>query len=163
MLEKLEKFNRRISSWFELIGIAGLLLMMLVTCIDVTGTKLFLWPLRGTIDMVMIFQLVAVAFACAATLIIGRHVRVEFFVIRLPRRAQAIINSIILFLGLGLFILIVWRLIVLGYSFQSTGEYSASAYIPLYPFAYGIAFACIPVCLILFFRFIQSLTRRVDK
>ena len=163
MLGKFEKSNRRLSGWFEWIGVAGLLLVMLITNIDVIGAKLFLSPLRGTIDMVMLFQLVAIAFAGASTLIIGRHVRVEFFVTRLPRRAQAIINSIVSLIGLGLFILIIWRLCVLGYSFQSGGETTATAHIPLYPFAYLAALASIPLCLVLLHEFLSSLARVVKR
>ena len=163
MLGKFEKFNRRLSGWFEWIGMVGLLLMMAITCIDVVGAKVLLWRLLGAIDIVMLSQIVAIAFACAMTLIIGRHVRVEFFVARLPRRAQAVIDSIILLLGLGLFSVIIWRLCVLGYSFQTTGEYSATAHIPLYPFAYGIALASIPVCLVLLLGFLNSLTRVVKR
>jgi len=163
VLDKFEKFNRRFSVWFEWIGIAGLLLMMLITGIDVIGAKLFLWRLLGAIDIVMLAQIVAIAFAAAFTLIIGRHVRVEFFVARLPQRAQAIIESIVLLLGLGLFILIIWRLCVFGHSFQISGEYSATAHIPLYPFAYGIALASIPVCLVLLLGFLNSLTRVVKR
>jgi len=114
---------------------AGLLLMMSITIIDVVGQKFFLLPILGAIDIVMLSQIVAIAFAVSMALIIGRHVRVEFFVDRLPQRTQAVIQSIVLFLGLGLFILIIWRLCVLGYSFQTTGEYSATAHIPYYPFA----------------------------
>ena len=163
MLDKFEKFNSRLSGWFEWVGVAGLLLVMLVTNIDVIGAKLVLWPLRGTIDMVMLFQLVAIAFACAFTLIIGRHVRVEFFVNRLPGRAQAIINSIISLIGLGLFILIIWRLCVLSYSFQTGGETTATAHIPVYPFAYGAAFASIPVCLVILHELLSSLARAVKR
>jgi len=163
VLDKLEKFNHRLSGWFEWIGMAGLLVVMLVTNIDVIGAKLFLWPLRGTIDMVMLFQLVAVAFACASTLIVGRHVRVEFLVTRLPQRARAIINSIVSLLGLGLFILIIWRLCVLGYSFQTGGETTATAHIPLYPFTYGAAIASIPVCLVFLQKLLSSLARVVKR
>ena len=163
MLGKFEKFNRRLSGWFEWIGMAGLLLMMSITIIDVAGQKLFLLPILGAIDIVMLSQIVAIAFAVSMALIIGRHVRVEFFVARLPRHTQAVTDSIVLLLGLGLFILIIWRLCVLGYTFQTTGEYSATAHIPLYPFAYGIALASIPVCLVFLREFLSSLTRVVKR
>jgi len=142
---------------------AGLLLMMLVTIIDVIGAKLFGSPLLGAIDWVRVFQSVAIAFACAATLIIGRHVKVEFFVARLPKRAQAVIESIVLLLGLGLFVLIIWRLCVLGYSMQAVGEVSATAHIPRCLPAYGIALASIPVCLIFLQKFLSSLIRVVKR
>jgi len=162
-LDKFEKFNSRLSGWFEVIGIAGLLLMVLITGIDVVGAKLFTWRLLGALDIVMLSQIVAIAFAAACTLIVGRHVRVEFLVSRLPQRVQAVIDSIVSILGLGLFILIIWRLIALGYSFQTAGEATATIYIPLYPFAYGIAFASIPVCLVFIADLVKSLAMAVKR
>ncbi len=163
MLDTLERFNHRLSDWFEWIGLVGLLLMMAITCIDVVGAKVFLWRLLGALDIVMLSQIVAISFAASMTLILGRHIRVEFFITRLPRRARAIINSIVLLLGFGLFIVIIWRLCVLGYSFQTAGESSATIYIPYYPFAYGIALASIPVCLVFLLEFVKSLTKRVQR
>jgi TRAP-type C4-dicarboxylate transport system permease small subunit len=163
VLEKFEKFNQRISGWFEWVGVAGLLLIVVITGVDVVGAKLFSWRVFGAIDIVMLSQLTAIAFAAAMTLIIGRHVHVDFIVKRLPQRAQAVINSIVLLLQLGLFFLIIWRLCVQGYSFQTTGESSATAYIPLYPFAYGIAFSGVLVFLVLLQRFLSSLVRVVKR
>ncbi len=163
VLDKFEKSNQRISGWFEWIGVAGLLAMMLVTIIDVTGSKLFNSPLLGAMDWVRVFQGVAIAFACAATLIVGRHVRVEFFVARLPERAQAVTESIVLLLGLGLFVLIVWRFSALGYFFQAGGETSATAHIPRSLPAYGIALASIPVCLVFLQKLLSSLTSVVKR
>ena len=163
VLHKFEKFNLLVSSWFEWIGLAGLLVVMFITCIDVIGAKLFLKPVFGAIDIVMLSQLVAISFAVSIVLILGRHVRVEFFVVRLPSRAQAVIDSIVSLLGLALFILIIWRLCVYGHSLQTAKEVSATALIPLYPFAYGIALASIPVCLVFLLEFFKSLTRIVKK
>jgi TRAP-type C4-dicarboxylate transport system permease small subunit len=163
VLDKFENFNRRLSGWCEWLGLAAMLLMMMITCIDVVGGKVFLSPLLGAIDIVQLSQIVAISFAAGMTLILGRHIQVEFFFNLLPRRVQAVTDSLVHFLGLGLFIVIVWRLIELGHSFRATGEYTATAYIPQYPFAYAVAGACIPVCLILFLRFLKSLTEREKK
>ena len=163
MLSKLEKFNRLLSGWFEWIGLAGLLVVMFITCIDVIGAKVFLKPVLGAIDIVVLGQLVAISFAAAFSLILGRHVQVEFFVPRLPRRAQAVTDSIVFLLGLILFILIIWRLCVYGYSLQTGGEVSATARIPMAPFAYGIALASVPVCLVFFLKFVNSVIRIVKK
>jgi TRAP-type C4-dicarboxylate transport system permease small subunit len=163
VLDKFENFNRRISDWFEWIGLAALLLMMVITFIDVVGAKVFRWRLLGAIDIVQLSQIVAMSFAASMALLLGRHIQVEFFFNLLPRRAQAVIDSVVPLLGLGLFIVIVWRLCVLGRSFQTTGEYTATAYIPLYPFAYAVALACIPMCLILLLEFLKSLTKREKK
>ena len=161
MLGKFEKFNRRLSNWFEWIGIAGILLIATITCIDVVGAKVFHWRLFGAIDIVMLSQTVAIAFVTSMTLILGRHIQVDILIGRLPRRAQAVIDIIALLLGLGLFIAIIWQVCVLGYSFQTSGEYSASAHIPYHPFSYGIALASIPVCLVYLQKFLSSLMRLV--
>lgn len=162
-LDKFEKFNRRLSGWFEWVGIAGLVVMMLITGIDVVGAKLFTWRLLGAIDIVMLSQLVGISFAAATTLIVGRHIKVDFFVKMLPRRVQAVIDSIIYLLVLFLFSLIIWRLAILGYRFQTSGEATATVSIPLYPFAYGIALASIPVCLMILTELIKSLARVVKR
>ena len=162
-LDKFEKFNRLVSSRFEWIGVVGLLSMMVVTCIDVVGAKLFLWPVPGGVDIVTLSQIVAIAFAVAFTQIIGRHVRVEFFVSRLPLRAQGVIDSFFSLLTLALFVLIIWRSYVLGQSLQTAGQVSLSARIPLYPFAYGIALASIPVCLIFLVEFLRPIAQAVKR
>jgi TRAP-type C4-dicarboxylate transport system permease small subunit len=161
LLDKFEKLNTRLSRWCEWISIVAMLLIVAITCVDVVGAKVFMWRLAGAIDLVMLLQLVVVAFAAGMTLIKGRHIRVEFFIKRLPQRVQNVVDSIVLFLLLVLFSTIIWRVIVLGYSFQTSGESSATVYIPYYPFAYGIALASIPVWLILFVQLIKMLKKSV--
>jgi len=163
VLDKLEKFNRLLSGGFEWIAFAGLLVMMLVTCVSVVGSKLFLWPVPGNVDIVTLAQIVAITFAAAFTQIIGRHVRVEFFVSRLPKRAQAVLNSFVSLFLIALFVVIIWRSCLLGQSFQATGQVSLSARIPLHPFAYGIALASIPICLVFLREFLSSLAQVVKR
>lgn len=163
LFDKFVKFNARISRWCQWLSIAAMLFMVAITCIDVVGAKVFRWRLLGAIDIVMLAQLVAIAFAAGITLIKGRHIRVEFFIKLLPQRVQHIIDSIVLLLLLALFSAIIWHVAVLGHSFQTSGEYSATIHIPYYPFAYGIALASIPVWLILFGQFIITLKKSVQK
>ena len=155
-LNKFDKFSRKVSMGIEWVGLAALLLMMLLTTIDVIGAKLFLVPVFGALDVMMIAQLVGMSFAIASALILGRHVQVEFFVMLLPKRIQTVVDCVVNFLGLVLFVLIVWRLGLYAYDLQIQGEVSSTARIPLYPYAYGASFACIPVCLIYGSRFVRS-------
>jgi hypothetical protein len=62
-LEKFEKFNHKISMSIEWVGLVAIVLMMLITTIDVLGTKLFLLPVFGALDIMMLAQLVAMTFA----------------------------------------------------------------------------------------------------
>jgi TRAP-type C4-dicarboxylate transport system permease small subunit len=163
VLHGLERFNRRLSDVLEWIGLAAMLLVMLITCVDVIGAKVFLWRLLGAIDMVMLSQIVATAFAAGTTLFLRRHIEVELVHQLLPRRVRAAIESLVSLIGLGFFVVIVWQLCVLGHNFYVSGEYSATARIPYYPFAYGIAVGCVPVCLILLLDFFKSLGRIVQR
>ena len=163
MFDKFEKFNHRASTWCEWVGIAAMLVMMVVTFIDVVGAKLFDWRLLGALDFVMLAQILAIAFGAGMTLILGRHIEVEFFVKLLPRSIQSVIQFFVLLLSLGLFILLIWQLILLGHSFQTSGEYSPTAYIRLFPFAYALALASIPVCLVLLLELLKMLRKRGAK
>ncbi|MBW1768049.1 MAG: TRAP transporter small permease [Deltaproteobacteria bacterium] len=162
-LEKFQRFNRQISGLMEWIGISAYLLIMGLTCVDVIGAKLFRTPVFGSIDIVMLAQLLAISFAASITLIVGRHIQVEFFVLLLPKRLQVIIDCIVHLFGFTLFSLIVWRLFVFGYSFQTGGEETATAQIPLFPFVYFAAVACIPVCLVFLHHFIESIIKVVKR
>jgi TRAP-type C4-dicarboxylate transport system permease small subunit len=163
MLEKFEKFNRMVSSWFEWIGFGAIFLMVVLTCVDVVGAKVFRAPVFGALDFMMLAQLIAVSFAASMALILGRHVQVEFFMRLFPKRVEAVIDCIIHFLGLVLFILIVWRLFLYGYHMKIGGEESMTARIDLYPFVYAAAVACIPVCLVLLQHLLSSILRVARK
>jgi TRAP-type C4-dicarboxylate transport system permease small subunit len=118
------------------------------------------WRLLGALDFVMLSQIVAISFGAGMTLILGRHIEVEFFVTLLPKKLQTVIQIVVLLLSLGLFIVLIWQLILLGHSFQTSGEYSPTAYIRLYPFAYALALASIPVCLVLLLELMKSLRKK---
>lgn len=151
------------SNWFEWLGIAGLLAMMLVTVIDVAGAKLFSWRLLGAIDIVQLSQTVAIAFAAATTLIAERHVRVEFIIVRFSLRGQAVFDIIVNFLCSGLFLLFIWRMTVLGLTFQRTGEGSPTIYTPLQYFAYGMALAMVPVLVMYLLNLVKSVYQAAGR
>ena len=163
MLEKFERFNRKISSWAEWIGFGAIFLMVALTCVDVVGAKLFRTPVFGALDVMMLAQLIAVSFAGAMAQITGRHVQVEFFMILFPRRVQGVVDAIINVLCLGFFVVVVWRLFVYGHYIQVGGEQTMTARIPMFPFAYASGVAIIPFCLVFLQQFMSSIVRVVKN
>ena len=157
MLEKFDRFNRKISGWVEWVGFGALFLMVVLTCVDVLGAKIFLLPVPGSLDIIMLAQLIAISFAGAMVLIQGRHVQVEFFMILLPKRFQSLVDALINVLCLVFFIIIVWRLFVHGYDLQTGGEVTMTAGIPMAPFTYASALAMIPFCLVFLQRFLSAI------
>lgn len=156
-LNQMDKFTRLSSRYLEWIGVIGILLMFLVNFIDVVGAKLFLWPFPGATEVISFSQIVAIAPAIAFTLLLNRHIRVDFIVMRFPKRIRATISSFSSFLGLVIFVLILWQSYLYGQSLQKAGEIGSTSHIPFYPFAYFIAFCSIPVCLAFLVEILKSL------
>jgi len=156
-LNQLDKFTRSFSRSLEWVGVIGLLLMFLVNFIDVVGAKLFVWPLPGSVEIISFSQILAIAPAIAFTLILGRHIRVEFIIERFPKRIRAAISSISSFFSLILFALILWQSYLYGESLREAGEIGSTSHIPFYPFAYAIVFCSIPVCLVFLKEVFESL------
>ncbi|NWG01650.1 MAG: TRAP transporter small permease subunit [Syntrophaceae bacterium] len=157
-LNLLDQFTRSLSRSLEWVGVIGILLMFLVNFIDVVGSKLFLWPFPGSVEIISFSQIIAIAPAIAITLILGRHIRVEFIIDRFPKRIRATISSFSSFLSLILFVLILWQSYLYGMSLQKSGEIGSTSYLPFYPFAYLIALCSIPVCLAFLIEVLKSLS-----
>jgi TRAP-type C4-dicarboxylate transport system permease small subunit len=136
--------------------------MFLVNFIDVVGAKLFTWPLPGSVEIISFSQIVAIAPAIAFTLVLGRHIRVEFIIDRFPRRIRAAISSISSFFALILFVLILWQSYLYGESLHKAGEIGSTSHLPLYPFAYFIALCSIPVCLVFLIETLKSLAEALN-
>jgi TRAP-type C4-dicarboxylate transport system permease small subunit len=157
MLEKFERFNERVSGWAEWIGFGAIFLIVVLTGIDVLGSKLFRLPVPGSLDIVMLAQLIAVSFAAAMALIQKRHIAITFLVERFPRRVGSLVEAVAHLLGLILLVIIVWRLFSHGYHYQTGAEVTPTAHIPLAPFAYAAAVATVPVCLVLLQQLLSSI------
>jgi TRAP-type C4-dicarboxylate transport system permease small subunit len=160
MLEKFERFNRSLSGWAESLGFAALVFMVVLTSIDVLGAKLLRVPVPGSLDMMMLAQLIAVSAAGAMALIKRKHVAVQFFVARLPKPARTVVDGVGRLLCLALFVIVVWRLADYGYHLQTGNETTPTAQIPLAPFAYAAALAMVPLCLVLLQQVLSSLLGR---
>jgi len=160
-IDRLERFAKSFSKGLNWVAGAGLVGMLGLVVADVIGIKLFKHPVPGAIEIIAFLGVVVTAFAIAYTQVLHRHIQVEFVVMRLPKRVQAIIATFVLLLGLILFVLLAWRSYEFGRVLQVTGEVSMTQGIPFYPFVHAIAFCCIPVCLVLLAEFIRSLMKVV--
>ena len=162
-LNQMDKFTRSSSRHLEWVGVIGIILMFLVNLVDVVGAKLFLWPVPGATEVISFSQIMAIAPAIAITLLLNRHIRVEFIIMRFPKRIRGAINSFSSFLSLVIFVLILWQSLLYGQSLQRAGEIGSTSHIPFYPFAYFIAFCSIPVCLAFLVEVLKSLSEVVKN
>jgi TRAP-type C4-dicarboxylate transport system permease small subunit len=161
-LERFKHFNRRLSLNFEWVGLAAFIFMMVLTTVDVIGAKVFLRPVNGALDIMMILQLLAMGFALSTSYVENRHVQVEFFLPLMPGLLQRIATWLVQTLVLALFITMTWQLFVYGHDLKQYGEVSATIRIPLYPFTYAAAVAFIPLCLVALAKWIQTIIEVFD-
>lgn len=162
-IDRLERFTNSLSNWLNWVAGVGLVVMISLIVADIIGVKFFNWPVPGAIEMVGFLGVVVTAFAIAYTQILRGHIQVEFFVMQLPKRAQASITAFVTLLGMALFALLAWRSYDFAQVLQTTGEVSMTQRISFYPFVHAIAFCCIPVCLVLLVEFLKSVTKAVTK
>lgn len=141
---------------------AAIVSMMLLTCADiilrfaVTLYHQYHWqflsnlrPIAGTYELVSFLGAVAVAFAMAHTSVEQGHVAVSLIVRLLPRRVQAVIETITTVFGFTFFVLLSWQSLLYAGELHKRGEVSLTLQLPFYPFVYGIGFASAAVCLVL--------------
>jgi TRAP-type C4-dicarboxylate transport system permease small subunit len=131
-----------------IIAAATIFFMMALTCADVF-LRLFRMPIPGTYEIVSFMGAVAVSFAVARTSAEKGHVAVSLVVQLLPKRAQAVIESIIASFGIILFAFIAWQSVIYALGCQRSGEVSLTLQMPFYPIIYGVAFGAVIECLVL--------------
>ena len=145
----ISQWSNKLATLGEWIGVAGILIMVAVTCVDVTGAKLFTLPVPGAIEIVSLVQAATMVFAVAVTQRHKGHISVEMFVEKMNPRIRAIVRAFISMLGFILFVLLVYEGIRFGNQYVETGEVTATVQIPFYPFAYAISIALLPVAMMM--------------
>lgn len=160
---QLYKSVSRLSGWFEWIAVGGLLGMLVATSVDVVGAKLFQWPLPGGFEAVSLLQVIVIASAIAYAKIDGRHIRLEFIINIIPQRIRHMLNIFTSFLGLSLFVVLVWKSYEYGLEFMRSGKVTTTAEFPFFPFAFWLAICCIPISLLLLLDLLDSVQRLFNK
>ncbi len=160
-MDYLEKIARRVSRHFNWIAGGTLVAMTTLICVNVVS-RYFGHPIAGTYEGVGFLGVIVVSFALAHTQVLRGHIAVEFFLMRLPPRAQAAISSVTYFLCIAFFALLAWQSGVFGTSLLLSGEVSPTEKIPFYPFIYGMGLACVPACMIFLVEFLTQI-RKVVK
>ena len=126
------------------IAAAALALMVLVTFANVIGRYLLGMPLKGSVEMVEATMVVAVFFSLAYTETLHGHVSMDEVVARFPRRARAVILSIMYFAAAAFFFVVAWRDGLLAVSYmRPIVRVTDVLHIPMGPFIFVIAMGAV--------------------
>jgi len=136
--------------------------MMLLTCADVFMRYLFNSPITGTYDLVSLMGAVLVSFAMPYTMLKRGHVAVEILIQSLSRGKQLVVETFTHLLGISLFLVLVWRAILLSWDMKAAGEVTPTLLLPFYPILYCMAVCFLCLCLAILVNLIHVWTKRAN-
>jgi len=118
----------------------------------------------GFLEIIILIMAAYVFIGLAFTQSTKGHIWLDTLTSRLPQKAQGILSSLALFLGLGFSTLFTWRLVIHTYSLWDKGTYyRGMVLLPWWP-AYVVAcLGFIFFVIILIAHFAQSVKQNVDN
>ncbi len=140
------------------IGMSFIMIMMILTAVDTVLRNFFNHPIVGAHEVSEVLMVIFVFLAIAYTAIEKGHVAVDFLTGRFPKRVQAIIDKVTNFLSLFIFLLITWQTFLFGMDLWKNKTVSPTLDIPIFPFAFIVAFGTGLLCLVLLINFLHSLS-----
>ncbi len=139
-----------------------LFMLMLLTCSDVLLRYLFNSPILGSFELTEFMMAILVGLSLAYCALQKGHVRVDLVVSVLPKRAQAIMDSLASFAFLGLFALITWRIIPRAMQMVENHQVTLILRIPVHPFVLIVAAGTGVLCIVLLKDLIDDLSKAVE-
>jgi tripartite ATP-independent transporter DctM subunit len=146
ILDKVGVFSR----WTNIVGLALFSLMVIVTFVDVFLRYIFSRPLAGVAEVAEVLLIAAVFLAIAHTQNEKSHISIDLITAKLAPKARIVIEFVTHLLGLGMFVIIVWRTLEQTILFvQDHRIHSQYIMIPSAPFAAIIVLGCTALSLLL--------------
>lgn len=161
--ENFEKVIALTSRVLNNIGMAFLILLMLVITADVLLRATLNRPIRGANEISEFMMILVVYLAVAYTQRMKAHVSVDLLTSRFPQRAQAIVESVIYLLSLGICSMIAWQAFVYLKRLWDINRVSDILKVPVAPFSLVLAIGFIIFCLVLLLDFLHSLRKAITR
>jgi len=138
----------RLSQWANALAGITLTMIMGITVADVILRSLGR-PMVGIFELVAFAGAVVIGFSIPFTSWVRGHIYVDFFVQSFSLLVRKAIHPTTRCLGMGLFLMIGWNLILMGKDLYKSGEVSSTLQMPFYPIVFGIGFCCFIQTLVL--------------
>jgi TRAP-type C4-dicarboxylate transport system permease small subunit len=147
-MERLLQIVSAINRPLTIVAGSALAFVISITVADVI-LRFFGSPIPGTYELVCLSGGVLICFSIPLTSWAKSQIQVEFLVEKLPPGIRKVVNVITKCLGIVLFLLIAWNVVLLGNDLRESGEVSIVLRMPFYPVAYAIGICSFIQCLVL--------------
>ena len=161
-MARLETIINALNRWLGWVAGGLLVTMMLITVVNMLMRAVYV-PFFGTVEVICFLAALVAAFALGYTQLYKGHTRVDILVSRFPPRVQAIIDSIMFFIGMVLFGVATWQIVKLATRYWELGSVSETLHIIFFPLIYAVALGCALLCLVLLLDFLKSLAQAVKR
>jgi TRAP-type C4-dicarboxylate transport system permease small subunit len=159
--EGIWKTNR----WMVYLAAVALFGMMAVTVADIIGRYFFNKPITGAYEIVGFMLAMASAWGMGYCQVKKGHIRVDFLFCRFPKKVQALLTVLSYLIGLGIYGVLCWRviLVVQYYLGLKHGFATDTLGIPIFPFVIMLAIGSGMLALVILFDLIRALGEVKDK
>jgi TRAP-type C4-dicarboxylate transport system permease small subunit len=145
MLKKLVSvYNRLLKTavlFLAAVAALSILAMIAITCADV-AMRIFRRPILGSFDMIRVAGMISIACALPYTTAVKGHVAIEFLHHKFGRIGRVILDGIVHFSIMAMFVFLGIRLISYGAALQKSGEVTATLQLPVFWIPYVISLSC---------------------
>jgi TRAP-type C4-dicarboxylate transport system permease small subunit len=162
MKNVLKTLSFRLSAGME-IG-AGIVLIgvMLLIGSDIVG-RLFGHPVPGTYEIVSLMGGLIVGLALPATSRTKGHVSTDFLLEKLSKRSRLLLTVSTRCIGIILFLLAGWGIVMMGVRLKTSGEVTAVLAFPFYYAAYAVGGAFFIQTLVLLLEVMETLNPKPGR
>ncbi len=151
-----KSLHERAIWWLARAGAVALGIMMALTFFDVLGRELFNSPIVGTVEVTELLMGMMIFLGIGLTTRTRGHIRVDILIMRLPARLQAFLEIITLAIAIVFTSLICWELWQRAFEFVAREDETQVWALPIYPFAFVIAVASLPLVTVMIVQFFQA-------
>jgi tripartite ATP-independent transporter DctM subunit len=146
------------SRWINILGAALIFLISGLVVVDVI-MRAFDHPIRGVTEIVEVMMITAVFFGVAHTYNEKSHIGIDLFTSRLTRKSRLVFDFATTLIGLALFAIITWRVLIQTILYAKENIMHGYTPIPVTPFSAIIALGCTALSLLM----VRDLLRTINE
>ena len=153
-METIFRILQKLGKILSYIGGVALTFMMFLTVADVL-LRAGGHPILGTYELVSLSLAIVIGFSIPKVSLDRGHVYMEILLEKLSKRDRAIMNTFTRLLGIILFAIIAYNLMLIGKEFHASGEVSSTLKLPFFPISYFVGICCFIECFVFLFDIVK--------
>ncbi|NLO38104.1 MAG: TRAP transporter small permease [Ruminiclostridium sp.] len=159
-MKKLEGFVIKTSQILDNIAGWGIVATMTLVVVNILLRALVNKPIQGVYEVVGFLTAVVIAFGLAWCAIQKAHIAIEFIVEKMHMKLQKVIHTVTGGMIMVLLLFISYRVFLHGFKVIASGEVSATAQIPFYPFIFMVGLGFVLLFLVEFVNLVKGVEQK---